>query len=49
MADTRELPAAERRAKAPEPAAPSAPQAPASSAAKKKNEVKGGLVRDTPF
>jgi hypothetical protein len=44
-----ELPAADRH-KAAEPAAPSAPQAPAaSSATKKKGEVKGGLVRDTPF
>lgn len=43
-----ELPAADRH-KAAEPAAPSAPQAPAASATKKKGEVKGGLVRDTPF
>jgi ABC transport system ATP-binding/permease protein len=43
-----ELPAADRH-KTAEPAAPSAPQAPAASATKKKAEVKGGLVRDTPF
>lgn len=44
-----ELPAAERHAKTVDPSAPAAAQAPAASAPKKKNEVKGGLVRDTPF
>jgi hypothetical protein len=44
-----ELPAAEHHAKPPEPATQSAPQPPPASATKKKGEVKGGLVRDTPF
>lgn len=44
-----ELPAAAPHAKTAEPSAPAAPQAPAASAPKKKGEVKGGLVRDTPF
>lgn len=44
-----ELPAAERHAKPPEPATAAPPQPPAPSAIKKKGEVKGGLVRDTPF
>jgi pSer/pThr/pTyr-binding forkhead associated (FHA) protein len=44
-----ELPAAEHHAKPSEPTAAPTPQAPAASAPKKKNDVKGGLVRDTPF
>ena len=44
-----ELPAAEHHAKAPDLAPPSASQVPAAAATRKKGEVKGGLVRDTPF
>lgn len=49
-----ELPAAEKRARAadvsPPPAAAPAPAAPPPPApSKKRNDVKGGLVRDTPF